>query len=88
MRRDGTFVPHTNKPLSDMEQVFNDFSADRGVVYTPLPDKVSWFIISPALNLLNPHRKLIEIPDDAVLVPEVDFQGHKSGGSKSHYFML
>ncbi|MDC1142694.1 hypothetical protein OAU50_06355 [Planctomycetota bacterium] len=88
VRKDGVFVPHTNKPLSEMEQVYDDFAGDCSVLYTPLPDSVSWFIISPALNVLNPHRELVEIPEDTVLVPETDFMGHKSGGDKEVYLKL
>lgn len=71
-----------------MEQVFTDFSVFRNKEYTPLPDSVPWFIISPSLNLMNPHRDLIEIPDDSVLIPETQFMGHKTGGSKGHYLKL
>lgn len=77
---DGLFFVHTAAPLKEMQEVWWDFSLGREVFYVPLPDSVPLFRISPGLVLLNPHRKQVRNPDDAVLASDDTFHGHKGGG--------
>src|SRR5690606_31218695 len=53
-----------------------------------LPDSVPLFVISPGLFLLNPHRHDVKDPQDAVLIGEEAFMGHKSGGDREVFFSL
>lgn len=78
---DGIFFVHTGAKLADMQQVWWDFSLWREARYVPLPDSVPLFRISPGLVLLNPHRKQIRNPDDAVLMIDDQFHGMKGGGN-------
>ena len=77
---DGIFFVHTVAPLEEMQEVWWEFSLWREVRYVPLPDSVSLFRISPGLVVLNPHRKQIRNPDDAVLIGDDEFHGMKGGG--------
>jgi hypothetical protein len=83
---DGVFFAHTNAYLADMYQVFEDFSIRRDPMLGPLPDHVAMFTISPALFLLNPHRRLIRDPEDAVLAGERDLWSLKSGGTDPEHW--
>jgi hypothetical protein len=71
-----------------MRQVFEDFTLWRTRRFVPLPDSVSLFIISPGLFLLNPHRHDVRDPEDAVLIGEEAFMGHKGGGDREVFLRL
>jgi formylglycine-generating enzyme required for sulfatase activity len=84
----GTFFAHTGAKLAEMRQVWEDFALWRSENIVPLPDSVSLFQISPGLFLLNPHRHRITNPEDAVLVGDETFMGHKNGGDRELFFKL
>jgi formylglycine-generating enzyme required for sulfatase activity len=75
-------------PLIELEQVWEDFSLWRSAHYVPLPDSLCLFRISPGMAVLNPHRKLVRNPTDAVLVNDDAFHGRKTGGGIDHYLAL
>jgi hypothetical protein len=85
---DGRLAAHFEADVQAMRQVFEDFSLRRAARLTPLPDSVPLFLISPGLFLLNPHYERIHNPDDAVLIGEEPFLGHKTGGSKDVFLRL
>lgn len=85
---DGTFFAHYGVKLEAIEQVWEDFSLQRTRRLVPLPDSVPLFQISPGMYLLNPHRQQIRNPDDAVLIDDREFMGHKTGGSVDHLLQL
>lgn len=78
---DGIYFVNTVAPLEEMQEVWWEFSLWREVRYVPLPDSVPLFRISPGLVLLNPRRKQIRNPDDAVLMIDDEFHGMKGGGN-------
>jgi len=82
----GVFFAHSHAFLADMVQVFEDFSVRRDPMLGPLPDHVSMFIISPALVLLNPHRRQITDPEDAVLASETDLWSLKTGSTDPRHW--
>lgn len=84
----GNFVPHTGLPLADMEQVFTDFAFWRKSDIVPIPPEGLPFRISPGFYLLNPHRKHVRRWEDAWLVHDDAFHGHKTGASREHFLGL
>ncbi len=84
----GNFVPHTGAPLSEMEQVFTDFAFWRDSDIVPIPTEGLPFRISPGFYLLNPHRKHVRRWEDAWLIHDDAFHGHKTGASRDHYLGL
>lgn len=84
----GIFFAHTGARLAEMQEVWDDFSIMRTTRYVPLPDSVPLFVISPGLFLLNPHRHDVRDPQDAVLIGEEAFMGHKGGGDRDVFLRL
>jgi hypothetical protein len=84
----GNFVPHTGLALADMEQVFTDFAYWRQGDIVPIPPEGLPFRISPGFYLLNPHRKHVRRWEDAWLVHDDAFHGHKTGASREHFLGL